>query len=216
MRILGKKFHSKKHKCLGLTFVEMLIATAMVGLVAVALYGMIANGLKIWQIFNQESDQIDSNLLFARIDMDLKNQVGFKGIDFEGSDQKFSLFCRANTPVAENKFSKGLGRVTYYYDPAENSFNRQYIDYEQMFSIEQPIGRAMIDNISNVLISYYFYDEEKQAFLWTDVWPPESFVEKGKRIMPLAVRIAMVFLTEKTISKKIRTLDIPIGAVDLN
>lgn len=205
---------SRKRKCLGFTFVEMLLATAMVSVVAIALYGMISSGLKVWQIVNQESDQVDSNLLFERMSRELKNSICFKNIDFVGQQDSISFACIAQTPKSYNGFNLGVGQVKYFYDQSLQTFNRQYIDYEESSSMAGPQARSLISNISNILISYYFYDEQKETFLWSNVWPPESYAKANKRALPLSVRVAMVFATEETISKKIKTIDIPIGAIE--
>ncbi|MFH1062063.1 MAG: type II secretion system protein GspJ [Candidatus Omnitrophota bacterium] len=204
----------KKRKCSALTFIEMLLATAMVSVIAVALYGMISNGLKVWQIVNQESPQINSNIFFEKINMELKNAIGFEGIDFVGDESSFSFGCVARTAESDNGFNQGIGRVKYFYDQGLNSFYRQYADYEQLLSLEQPQARSLLENVNNVSLSYYFYDDQKETFLWNNTWPPESLAKLNKRALPLAVRVAIVFTTEETISKRIKTMDIPIGAIE--
>ncbi len=203
-----------KKKCSGMTFVEMLIATAMVGIVAIAVYAMISNGLKVWQIVNQESSQVDSNLLIDRMNLELKNSIAFDGIEFIGDEDSLSFACIGSTPKSDAGFSRGIGRVEYFYDQALRTFNRRYVDYEHLFAMGQSPSRSLIGNINSVLLSYYFYDEQKKVFLWSAVWPPESYENQGKRALPLAVRIVMVFATEETISKKIKTMDIPIGNIE--
>ncbi|MBU1044995.1 MAG: hypothetical protein KJ915_11430 [Candidatus Omnitrophica bacterium] len=205
----------KKRLYSGFTFVEMTLATAMVGVIAIALYAMIANGLKVWEIVNQESPQMDASLLFEKISMDLANGVCLEGSDFIGNEKSFSFSCISKTFIAENGFNQGVGRVNYAYDPGMKEINRQYVDYEQLFAKEQPEARNLISNINNILLSYYFFDEQKKAFLWSNVWPPEAYAKQDKHAWPLAVRVSIVFEIRGQIIQKGKTFNLPIGAIEL-
>lgn len=198
----------------GLTFIEMLLATAMVSVIAVAVYGMISNGLKVWEIVNQESPQIDASLFFERMSLDLENGVCFKDIDFIGSETSVSFGCIAKTLKSEQGFNQGIGQVKYFFELDSKTLNRQYIDYERLFALKQPEARNLIGNVNNVLFNYYFFDEQKKAFIWSNVWPPEAYAGQEKRVLPLAVQVSMVFESEKMPVKKIKTLNIPIGAIE--
>jgi hypothetical protein len=204
----------KKGKCSGLTFVEMVLATAMVSIIAIAVYGMIANGLKVWLIVNQESPQIDSTLLFEKMDLDFKNAVCFKGIEFSGNQTSVCFACVSGTAVSNNGFNQGIGEVKYYYEQSSRSFNRQYIDYEQLSASKQPESRSLINNINNGVFKYYFFDQQKKAFLWSNIWPPESFVPGDNQALPLAVQVSMVIGSEKTLTTLTKTLNIPIGGIE--
>ncbi|MBU1086235.1 MAG: hypothetical protein KKD05_01815 [Candidatus Omnitrophica bacterium] len=206
--MMKKRLHS------GFTFVEMTLAAAMVGVIAIALYAMIANGLKVWEIVNQESPQVDASLLFEKISMDLANGVCLEGSDFIGNEKGFSFSCISKTFIAENGFNQGVGRVNYAYDQGIKKINRQYVDYEQLSVKEQPEARNLISNISNILLSYYFFDEQKKAFLWSNVWPPEAYDNQDKNAWPLAVRVSMVFDIQGHIVQKGKTFNVPIGAIE--
>jgi prepilin-type N-terminal cleavage/methylation domain-containing protein len=204
----------KKSKCSGLTFIEMLLATAMVSVIAVAVYGMISNGIKVWEVVNQESPQIDASLLFERMSLDLENGVCFKGIDFIGLENSFSFACITKTLKSGQGFNKGIGQVKYSFDAQSKSVKRGYIDYEQLFALKQPEARNLIGNVNNVLFNYYYFDQQKKTFIWSNIWPPEAYTGQDKRALPLAVQISMVLESEKALIKKIKTLNIPIGAIE--
>ncbi len=209
--IINNMIRQKKS---GFTFVEMMLASAMVGVIAIALYGMISNGLKVWEVVNQETPQLNSTVLFEKMTMDIENGVFFKDIDFIGNENSFSFACISKTAKGENGFYNGVGKVRYSYEPLNKSFQRQYVDYEQFSALKQPDSRTLIGNINKILLNYYFFDEGKKAFLWSNVWPPESYVDGNKKSWPLAVRVTMVFDTEGRVLQKAKTFNIPIGAIE--
>ena len=213
MRILGKRILSNSA---GLTFVEMLISSALVGIIAVSVYGMLASGIKVWQAVNQDLGQIDSNIAFDKLDTDLHNIVSFKNIVFQGTDNEFSFACVSKVQTSTNGFDKGVGRVRYFFDADRQGLFRQYVSYDSLFSLEQPESRMLIGNIRDVLISYCFYDEQKKTFLWTNTWPPDQKDWLQSRVLPVSLRIAMMFSADDVILKKIKTIDIPVGALDFD
>jgi len=198
----------------GFTFIEMMLVTAMVGVIAIALYGMISNGLKVWEVVNQETPQLNSTVLFEKMTMDLENGVFFKDIAFIGDENSCSFSCISRTAKAENGFFNGVGKVRYFYDNSNKSFKRQYVDYNQFSALKQPDGRILIGNISKILLNYYFFDEQKKVFLWSNVWPPESYESENKKSWPLALRANIVFEIEERILQKVKTFNIPIGAIE--
>ena len=108
------KNNQSKHKSIsrisdkGLTFIELLLATVMLSVLSLALYGMLSNGIAIWQKVNQETPQIDINLFAKKLEIELRNCVYFKKIPFLGQENTLSFPALVNVPVLENGFSSGF------------------------------------------------------------------------------------------------------------
>jgi len=84
-----RKFKYKDKKAF--TFVEMLLASAMIGIVSIAVYNVLSNGLRVWEVVHQETPQIDINLFFSKMEIDLKNSVHFSGVTFIGSAENIEF-----------------------------------------------------------------------------------------------------------------------------
>lgn len=196
----------------GFTFVEMLLATVMVSLIAVALYVMLANGIKVWEVVNQESSQIDINIFVERISEELKNSFDFKNIVFYGEKNILSFPAKLNVPERENGFMQGVGKVQYSYDSRTKTLSRQQFDYQQLCAGEKAEPQMLVKKLDSFLFKYYFYDEEKKDFFWTNIWPPPE-LKSNTILFPLAVRIEMSFKENNTVKTYQRTISIPAGGI---
>jgi len=193
----------------GLTFIEMLLATVMVGVISVALYGMLANGITVWGELNKETSQIDINLFFERLEMELKNCIYFKDMKFVGGKEGFSFPAVVVGLNRDNGFSEGLGRIEYFYSPGEGMLRRNYIDYQQLNSIQRQPARVLVSNIIAMDFSYYFFSDEKKQFFFSEIWPPETSEKVSK--YPQAMKITFAVDMGKKIQKFIKTINIPIA-----
>lgn len=196
----------------GLTFVEVLLASAMVAVIAAAVYGMLANGIKVWQKVNTETTQVDINILCSRLELDLKNCIKFPDIAFEGDISSFSFPAIISQSAEENDFSEQVGRVSYFFDAAVRSVTRKYTDYRQLRKSGDTPARPLLNEVDFMGISYYFYDAEKQVFLWSSEWPPEELKE-GSDCYPHSVCVSLLLRCNQTVEKRSKTIDIPIGGL---
>ncbi len=200
---------SRKQKD-GFTFVEMLLVTLMVPVVAIALYAMLANGIKVWQLVNRESPQIDMNLFFERISEDLKNSFNYKTIKFVGTDISCTFPTLLKVHQRENGFKQVVGQVSYFYDADTKTLNRQAVDYQQLHSMKKPAARYLMENLESCSFKYYFYDDRKESFFWLNDWPVKE-LKIQEATLPLAVKIELVFAEGGNIEKRTKTVRIPIG-----
>lgn len=195
----------------GLTFIEVLLATVMVAVISVALYAMLSNGITVWVELNEETPQIDANLFFERLEIELKNCIYFKNMEFLGGKEGFSFPAVAIGVTRDNGFLEGLGKIEYFYNQGEKALKRSYSDYQNLYSIKSLRERSLINNIEEMNFSYYFFSNEKQQFFFSDVWPPD-INEKISRY-PQAVRISLVVDLGKKVQRLTRTINIPIAGI---
>ena len=196
----------------GLTFIELLLASVMLSVLSIALYGVLSNGITVWQKVNQETPQIDINLFAKKLEIELRNCVYFKKIPFFGQKNMLSFSSLVNVPVQKNGFSKGIGKVMYSYNAQEKAIKRNYIDYRFLNSLKAPMPRVLVNNVQELRFAYYFFSKDKQQFFWADSWPPTD-VKETISIYPQAVRLTMVLDMGDTTQTRIKTVNIPAGGM---
>ncbi|MFH1094238.1 MAG: type II secretion system protein GspJ [Candidatus Omnitrophota bacterium] len=196
----------------GLTFIELLLATVMISILSIALYGVLSNGITIWQKVNQETPQIDINIFAQKLETELRNCVYFKKIPFTGQGNMLSFPSLVNTAVGENGFSQGIGEVTYSFDEQEKAIKREYTDYSFLNSLKSPEQRVLVNNIQELRFAYYFFSKDKQQFFWSDSWPPPD-VKEYLSIYPQAIKLTMVLDMGRTTQTRTKTLNIPAGGL---
>ena len=196
----------------GITFIELLLATVMLSVLSIALYGMLSNGIAIWQKVNQETPQIDINLFAQKLEMELRNCVYFKKIPFAGQENILSFPSLVSIPAGQNGFSQGMGKVTYLYDKKEKAIKRNYIDYRFLNSLKNPLQRVQVHNVQELRFAYYFFSKDKQQFFWADSWPPPD-VKEAISIYPQAIRLTMVLDMGGTTQTRTKTVNIPAGGL---
>ena len=196
----------------GLTFIELLLATVMLSVLSIALYGMLSSGIAIWQKVNQETPQIDINLFAQKLEIELRNCVYFKKIPFVGQENMLSFPSLVSVPAGENGFSQGLGKVIYSYDAEEKAIKRNYIDYRFLNSLKGPAPRVLVNNVQELHFAYYFFSKDKRQFFWVNSWPP-SDMKEVLCVYPQAVRLTMVLDMGRTTQTRTKTVNIPIGGL---
>ncbi|MFH1459963.1 MAG: prepilin-type N-terminal cleavage/methylation domain-containing protein [Candidatus Omnitrophota bacterium] len=203
-----------KNKQKGLTLIEMLLAAAMSVIVSVTVYVMISNGLKVWQIVNQETSQIDMTLFLDWLEMDLKNCIYFQGIDFTGGEHNLNFPGVINIPVSPGEVSQRIGQITYFYDQNKGAINRQFFSYQNLFSEQsnkkKSNPRILLEGLTSLLFEYNFYDQEKKSFFWIDSWPPKDEKQKNTKY-PLAVRLTFNINEGQTMTKHSKIIELAVG-----
>ncbi len=190
----------------------MLLATVMLSVLSIALYGMLSNGITIWQKVNQETPQIDVNLFAQKLEMELRNCVYFKKIPFIGDKHTLSFPSLVSVPAIENGFTQGIGKVVYAYDEQEKAITRKYVDYRFLTSLKGPAERVLVDNVQELHFAYYFFSKDKQQFFWAESWPPAE-VKEAISTYPQAVRLTMVLDMGRTTQTRTKTINIPSGGL---
>ena len=211
MRAAGKRsgvIHALSSRQ-GFTFVEMMLASILVAVIAVAIYGMLSNGIKVWERVSGESPAIDVNLFVDRIGVDLKNCLNFNNVEFTGTSTSVEFPAMVAPPIPENQNPSAIGSISYRYDADSQTVQRNCVNYNNFLSAEQPEPRVLVEGVQSLNFEYYFFDKEKDTFFWAPQWPPEGGVQAGK--YPLAVRVSLVIPAGDTIEQRSKTISLPIG-----
>jgi prepilin-type N-terminal cleavage/methylation domain-containing protein len=189
---------SRERVVKGFTFIELVIVTAILPIVSLALYATFNNGIKIWQKVNSQIPEEDLDIFFEKFTVNLKDSFKFTGIYFIGREDMFQFPTLVNS---SNLNKRTVGQVMYLYDQDSGILTRQKRDFSEIYMGQGGTTTDVIRNIKFLRFQYYFYDEGSQGYLWVDEWEDAT--------PPLAVSIELEFKDEISGDKFIRTVSIP-------
>ena len=175
----------------GHTLMELLIVSAIIALVSLAIYSCFNNGLRLWQRLKQPMVEEDTALFFEKLWLDLENILPCSEISFEGKEQSMS-------------FPGTVGRISYYWDKEKQGLNRREQNYSQLFQGELGLAKKLANNITDFCISYLFHNTEKEEWLWKNSWTEAEN-------LPLAVRVEVGLKDGSLPYKLSKTISIPIS-----
>jgi prepilin-type N-terminal cleavage/methylation domain-containing protein len=188
----------RKNK-LGFSLIELLLVTAMLGIVSLAIFSTFNNGFKIWQKINKSLVEEDLGIFFDKFAQDLSNCLKNSSIPFTGDQHKLVI----PTLVSSSRLkSRTVGQATYSYDRQSGWLTRQANDFSQCYSHQEDNPIALLKDIEFLKFEYYYFDLQKQEHIWKEEWQEMGF--------PLAVRVSLKLNDSTGTDKIIRTISIPI------
>ncbi len=190
----------------GFTLIEVLIAASLVSLIAFAVYANFDSGIRVMERVNHVMQEEDINVFFEKLSRDIQNSFRYASIPFKGNGEKLSFPSSiATEPVLGS--SRGIGRVSYYYNSSQGRIERLQENVSQMFQGEKEVVEptTALSNISSVRFQYFAYDKKEEAYTWKEEWG-----DADNRI-PLAVKAELVFHDEGIEKTLTRTIAVPVG-----
>ena len=121
----------------GFTLIEILLVTALMASLSLAVFLCLSSGLKLWQRTQQALVQEDVAIFFDKFSGDLRNAFPFSTLAIEGREYSFAfptiVWMRADRASARaaEEFADQFGRVRYQFDPAQGAVTRQQANYSQ-------------------------------------------------------------------------------------
>jgi len=172
----------------------------MLGIISLAIYSTFSNGFKVWQKINQPLAQAGLGIFFEKLAQDLNNCLKSSSIPFTGDRNNLGVPTQVFSPRLK---TKTLGLVTYFYDQQSGAINRQPKDFSQFYNRQEGNSDVLLKNVGFLKFEYYYFDAQKQEYLWKEEWSGAG--------LPLAVRVILNLNDSSGTDKIIRTINIPIG-----
>ena len=194
----------------GFTLIELILVTAMLGVIGLALFGTFANGIHIWEKVTQESVAEDISLFFEKISYDLRNSFKMTGMKFRGGKNKVSF--PANIKMrGDESIKNSIGQVTYYFDRRKHILNRREATYSEVYRHKPGSKRILAEGLSSLSFTYFIYDANKKKYSWVTSWQErdEPFGIVVEDHLPLIIRIEVGIPTEQGEQKFVKTIPIP-------
>ena len=179
------------------TLVELLIVSALLAIISMAVYAVFNSGVKIWQRIGDLTWEEDLNILLDKLQSDLRNSFDFQGIDFTGEKDKLAFATIVDSARLKKKT---VGQVAYFFDTYSGTLSREERDYAHIFGEDRGRVSVVSTNIRFLRFQYRYYDEEMKRYIWNDQWATEG--------LPGAVRVELEF-DDGDAARITRTVDIP-------
>ncbi len=184
----------------GFTLIEMLIVTAILSVVSLALYVTFNNGIKIWLKVNQEIPVEEMDILFEKFASDLRNTLKMTGMYFTGEKDSLEFTTTVNS-MRLGKIS--IGKIRYIYNDSADMVKRTVMDYSDIYEGRAGTEQVLLRHVKSLTFQCYGYDAEKMEYRWRDEWSKED--------PPLAVRMEIVLKNNGQTDKFTKTVNIPIS-----
>lgn len=182
----------------GFTLIEMLMVTAMLAVVSLAIYATFSNGIKIYQRLHMRVLEEDLSIVLDKFSRDLHNVVNFESIQFLGKAESVEFVTLVNSQQLDKTT---IGKVEYFYDSGEETFSRRKSDYSQIFNKRPDKYLESVERIESLVFKYYVYSEEEKKYFW---------LEEVSEI-PIAVRVKLKLNNGSRIVEFQKTVSIPIA-----
>jgi prepilin-type N-terminal cleavage/methylation domain-containing protein len=194
----GDKMIRRSHKA-GFTMIEMILVTALISMVGLAVYGSFNSGLKIWQRANQRMPEIEASVFFDKISNDLRNWLVFSAAKPQGTKAALSFPLAQEKALVKGGSDLDFGVVRYYLNSEDGRVYRVYQDWRQAAEGKTAQPSEVAGGITALSFKYYYFDTAARRGAWED--------ELSKSI-PLAVRIDIDFKDDKKIKRLTRIIEI--------
>jgi prepilin-type N-terminal cleavage/methylation domain-containing protein len=190
-------------KICGLTLVEMLIVSIILGAISLAINSALNSGVKIWRKINQELPQEDLNIFFDKFTAELHNSltyINYPGFKFIGREQELEFATLATSL----RFPARLpAQVAYLYDGQANTLSRKLKDYSDVYNDKEGVVFPVLKDVLSFKFSYYFLDAQSKDYRWQREWDKDE--------LPRAVRLDLEIKDGEKIKQFTRTVSIPVS-----
>ncbi len=201
----------RRYKGSGFTLVELILVSAILSVVGIAVYAAFSNGIRLWKKINQELPQEGISIFFEEISYDLRSFVKHSTVPFSGGPDSIS-FATFVVSETEEGVKRDLGMVSYCFEKGEDAISREQSNYSQLYLSEPGPARRLLRGVDFLTFRYYCYDPENEKYIWLDAWnadeaPPGVNVDKS---LPLSVMVE-IGLEEYQGEKFCAIVPVPVG-----
>ena len=191
----------------GFTFIEILLAVSLVGLISLALYQSLSNGIRIWKHAQRFVVEEDVAIFLEKISHDLRNTFYYSLVSFESKGNKIAFPTIVRTledkrrAYGRTNYIDQIGKVEYSFDKAHKTIFRRQANYGQAMKKKYGVKRVLAEPVHSLRFLYYYseagdYEENPEA----------------ADLMPLVVRVEIELLEDTGQKRKVeRVIPIPIN-----
>lgn len=196
----------------GFTLIELVLVTAILAVIGMAVYGTFSNGISIWKQVTQDSVTEDINVFFEKISFDLRNSFKLTGVRFKGGKTQVSFPSRIKYN-GKNGLENTIGQITYSLDKRRQTLKREEKNYSEIYLKKEGSTRVLSESISSLKFKYYVYDEKYKKYSWVTHWQEreESFGLQVEERLPLIVKVEVGIPSKKGNQTFVKTVLLPTG-----
>jgi len=170
-----------------MTFIEIMLVVALIGMVSLALYKSFANGLRVWQKSRELIVEEDILIFFDKFAQDLRNTFVYTSLPFKGDIRRvdfpaFVWMPSMNSHEREGEFKDQMGRIEYSYDDAQKQIIRRQANYSQAMNGAYEMPQTVARFIDSLHFRYYYLTSSE-----------EVFSEEVLEVMPAGIEVTVQF-----------------------
>lgn len=196
----------------GFTLIELVLVTAILAVIGMAVYGTFSNGINIWKKVTEDSVVEDVNLFFEKISVELRNSFKLTGIRFKGERTRISFPSRIKYS-GKDGIENSIGQISYSLDKKKKVLERIEKNYSEVYLKRAGSLRILSENIKSLQFQYYIYDEHYKKYSWVSRWQEQdkTFGIQVEEKLPLIVKIKVGIPGEKGEQTFVKTVQLPTG-----
>lgn len=188
------------------TLIEILIVTALVAAVSVAIANAFSNGLKLWARADRLTQQTQAGIFIDKFSEDLRQTHPISTLRFKGRSTEIQFPTQVLTPADphsarhKEEMVNTIGAVRYRFDHATKSIYRSQANYGQALKGKFTDEQIVVEGIEEVSFTYYHITEKG--------YEGKSVIDEG---VPAAVLIKITMIDEGNHSQFERFCPIALG-----
>lgn len=165
------------------TLIEMIIVAAIFSIIGVGVAASFVSGMEIWgRARNVGFRQSNALIALEMIAQELRQSVNISYVNFTGTETAMTF------PVVRGSSVMG---VTYEFSPAQEALIRRQILLPDIIkALEEAEEHSAGFNYTekkflaadSVAFNYFYFDEDEQAYNWTDTWEDGEGMFSGVRM----------------------------------
>jgi len=132
-----------------------------------AVFALLANGIRVWQRTSVDSGIVDVHLLLERLDADCANLTPLGGWLLKTDGTSLHMLCVTGSAAGTGE---RVARVEYRFDPKRQAIERLQTDYPATGE-ERALGRVMLAPVESCVFSVLYDDPQRNLSEWIGEWP---------------------------------------------
>lgn len=167
------------------TLIEMLIVTAILGVVIAAIVACLAGGLRVWESARR-FDKVETEAMFAlaAVQKDVMNAIPFYALPFRGSPDGMAFPCLVSVLSGEGGEEVAVGTAAYRLDYGRGRLIRRAWAFPRPEPPEQN-AETVAGRVRNARLWYAPDPADRTASggaQWQDIWRDASNLPRRVRI----------------------------------
>ncbi|MBM3246458.1 MAG: prepilin-type N-terminal cleavage/methylation domain-containing protein [Candidatus Omnitrophica bacterium] len=170
----------------GFTLLELLIATAILGVIMTTLAFSFNTGIFGYRNIEESLNTTQTALkVLERINLDLRNSFAYSDNEakFTGTKSEMSFLTLVDTLRGDTK-AQDYAFVLYKTDDTGQLLRLCRLNQESLSDKSQALPVILSSNVKEIVFQYGYLDIQKKALEWKDAWDDPA-------LAPVAVKISL-------------------------
>ena len=154
----------------GMTLMEILLVVSLIGIVSLAIYHALSNGIKVYQRHQRLVVEEDVVIFFEKLKQDVRQSFRYAKIPFKGDSYTFSFptfvttRADARSGLNPDRYIDQLGRVEYSYDLNDDTIYRRQANYSQALSNQYGEKQALVTSVRDLKFRYFYFTDKTEEY----------------------------------------------------